>query len=271
MTLIRVPGHFGELLQGRLGPKGPVVLVTLPCPVLAVRARLEAGQAFSLGRASAPIMTEARARAFLTELNLSIQGRIDFEAEMPPGGGAGVSTAALVGLARLAGWHGDDMTLARACIAVEGASDPLMLRQQAQALWASRLGEIIRTLPALPAMEVIGGFFGPPRRTDPLDDDFPDIADLIPLWQIATEARDLGQVAALASASATRTLAHRGAQLDPTASLAADLGALGYVIAHTGSARGLIFAPGQVPDDAKDVLGGAGYRGVVQFRAGDGL
>ncbi|TCP38104.1 hypothetical protein EV662_12129, partial [Rhodovulum marinum] len=33
-----VAGHFGEFLQGRLGPDGPVVLVTLPCPALAVRA-----------------------------------------------------------------------------------------------------------------------------------------------------------------------------------------------------------------------------------------
>ena len=28
----RVQGHFGELMQGRLGREGPLVLVTLPCP-----------------------------------------------------------------------------------------------------------------------------------------------------------------------------------------------------------------------------------------------
>jgi len=32
---VRISGHFGELLQGRLGPQGPVALITLPCPVLA--------------------------------------------------------------------------------------------------------------------------------------------------------------------------------------------------------------------------------------------
>ena len=32
-----VAGHFGEWLQGRLGPDGPVALVTLPCPVRACR------------------------------------------------------------------------------------------------------------------------------------------------------------------------------------------------------------------------------------------
>ena len=30
MTPHTVAGHFGELLQGRLGPSGPLALVTLP-------------------------------------------------------------------------------------------------------------------------------------------------------------------------------------------------------------------------------------------------
>ncbi|BAJ82867.1 BluE protein (plasmid) [Acidiphilium multivorum AIU301] len=28
---IAVLGHFGEFLQGRIGPGGPVALVTVPC------------------------------------------------------------------------------------------------------------------------------------------------------------------------------------------------------------------------------------------------
>ena len=32
-----VPGHFGEWLQGRLGPDGPLALVTLACPDRGVR------------------------------------------------------------------------------------------------------------------------------------------------------------------------------------------------------------------------------------------
>ena len=265
---VRVPGHFGELLQGRLGPGGPVVLVTLPCPALGVRATLEEAAGFSLTKSSLPIMSEARAAAFLAMLNLPIRGRIGLAAEMPPGGGAGVSTAALVALARVAGWQGDNLTLARACIAAEGASDPLMLPLPSQQLWASRQGEVIATLPPPPPMEVIGGFYGPPRRTDPSDADFPDITDLIAAWHRAALAGDLAQLAQLASTSAARTLAHRGAQSDPTASLAAGLGALGHVIAHTGSARGLIFAPGSVPAGAKAALTAAGLQGVVQFRAG---
>ncbi|MEO5614097.1 MAG: propanediol utilization protein, partial [Cypionkella sp.] len=235
---------------------------------LGVTAGLAAGQGFAITKASAAIMSEERAIKLLTRLDLSILGQVGFAAEMPPGGGAGVSTAALVALAGLAGWRGEPMALARACIAVEGASDPLMLPLPSQTLWASRQGEILATMPPPPEMQVIGGFFGPPRRTDPQDVDFPDIADLIPQWQDGCAARDLPRIAALASLSASRTLAHRGTQKDPIASLAASLGALGYVIAHTGAARGLIFAPGEVPQHASAALHDAGMRGVIQFCAG---
>ncbi|OYU38302.1 MAG: biphenyl 2,3-dioxygenase [Pseudorhodobacter sp. PARRP1] len=214
------------------------------------------------------MMPKARAVKLLAGLGISLTGQVDFSAEMPPGGGAGVSTAALVALARLAGWQGDPLALARTCVAVEGASDPLMLPAPMQLLWASRRAEVLETLSPPPLMEVIGGFYGPPRRTDPGDTDFPDIADLIPLWRAACAAGDLAAVAELASRSAQRRLAQTKAQSDPTLSLAADLGALGHVIAHTGAARGLIFAPGAVPARARAALQAAGLRGVVQFLAG---
>jgi uncharacterized protein involved in propanediol utilization len=264
----RVAGHFGELLQGRIGSNGRLALLTLPCPALGVRATLTAGPGFALTDKSAPILPMDRAITLMKMLDTSIRGTVNLQAEMPPGGGAGVSTAALVALAKLSGWRGDPMTLARACIAVEGASDPLMLSNPAQVLWASRQGEIITTLPSLPEIEVIGGFYGSPCRTEPNDLDFPDIADLIPQWHEAAMSRDLPQIAALASISACRTLTHRGAQTEPVVSLAKELGALGYVIAHTGSARGLIFAPDQVPPGATAALKAAGLRSIVQFIAG---
>lgn len=268
--MIRVAGHFGELLQGRLGPQGPVVLITLPCAALGVTATLTPAAAFSLTAESANILPLARAKALLQTLTLPLTGSVTLTAEMPPGGGAGVSTASLVALARLAGWQGDPQALARACVATEGASDPLMLDRPAQLLWASRRAEILDTLPPPPAMEVIGGFFGAPERTDPADDNFPEVTDLLPLWREACAAQDLAAAARIAATSASRCLAHRRAQTDPTASLAADLGALGHVIAHTGAARGLIFAPGQLPPEARARLEQAGMTGVVQFRAGGG-
>ena len=265
---IRVAGHFGELLQGRIGPKGPVALVTLPCSVLGVSAQRFASAGLGIHGAGQRLLTPRRARALLDQLGLRVNGHVVLRAEMPAGGGAGVSTAALVAMARLAGWQGPPDLLARACVAVEGASDPLMFVQPECLLWASRLGETLAHLPVLPAFEVIGGFYGPPKRTNPADSDFPDISDLLPDWSAAALAQDLPKLAALASSSARRTLDRRGAGSDPIWSLAADLGALGSVIAHTGAARGLIFAPGTVPEAARQRLQRAGLRGVVQFRAG---
>ncbi len=260
--MIRVAGHFGELLQGRLGPAGPVVLVTLPCDALAVEAI----------RAALPddhgLLPPARARALLERLGLADPGAFSLTATMPRGGGAGASTAALVALARLAGSDHAPDQLARACVAVEGASDPLMFAAPERLLWASRRAEVMDQLPALPAFDIVGGFWGPNRRTDPVDDGFPDISDLITPWKAAAERADLAALAALASQSARRTLARRGPADDPTGALATALGALGHVIAHTGSARGLLFAPGTIPPVAPARLVAAGFRRIVSFRAG---
>ena len=98
----RVAGHFGEWLQGRLGPGGPVVLVTLPCPALAVTVRWEPATTLSIGGPSACVLPAETARRLLDALGLA-GGRVTVAADMPAGGGAGASTAALVALARAAG------------------------------------------------------------------------------------------------------------------------------------------------------------------------
>lgn len=268
--MIRVAGHFGELMQGRIGPDGPVALISLPCPALGVVARHRIGAGLSINDAGKGILSPDRAQNFLRHLDRSLSGQITLLAEMPVGGGAGASTAALVALAKLACYQGEPQTLAAACIASEGASDPLMFARPEQMLWASRLGKRLADLPPLPRFEVIGGFYGPPRRTDADDSAFPDITTLIPQWIAAAEARDLTKLAALTSRSADRTLKMRQSQPDPIPSLARDLGALGYVIAHTGSARGLIFAPGTVATQARAALRDAGLCGIVQFLAGGG-
>ncbi|MFB2594538.1 propanediol utilization protein [Paracoccus sp. p4-l81] len=252
--VVRVPGHFGEWMQGRLGSDGPVVLITMACARLGLTAWH--------GAAAAPDQRLARLSAALGHPVAPVHLRL----RAAPGLGTGISTASLIAAARLSGWRGRPADLAHACLAAEGASDPLMFPQPDRLLWASRRGVICARLPALPAHEVIGGFFGPPRPTDPADQDFPDIADLVTRWQ---GCRDLPGFAALASESATRTLARRGGQGgDPMADLARDLGALGWQIAHTGAARGLIFAPGTVPPHARAALQAAGLRGILRFRGG---
>lgn len=260
---LHVPGHFGELLQGRLGARGPVVLVSLPCPVLGVDGWRLPAPGLALHGCGAALPGPALARRLLTALRLPLRGRFLLRPRARPGAGTGVSTASLIALARLAGWQGDTQTLAQAVLACEGASDPLALPEPGRWLWASRLGLAVQQGPALPDCEVLGGFYGPPRRTRAEDQDYPDIADLAADW---ARARSLPDFAALASDSARRTLAHRGPDGDPTAQLARDTGALGHAISHSGSARALIFAPGTLPPDAADLCRKAGLTGLVRFR-----
>ncbi|MFN4098294.1 MAG: propanediol utilization protein, partial [Pararhodobacter sp.] len=207
-----------------------------------------------------------RARSLCDALNLPVPEPLPpLAATMPPGGGAGSSTAALVALAHLQGFDGAPEALARACVAAEGASDPLMLPRAERLLFAPREGRVVEPLPALPAFEVVGGFLGPPQRTRAGDCAFPDIADLLDRWRAGP---DLPAMAALAAESARRTLDLRGPVSDPTAALAQRLGAEGWMIAHTGSARGLIFAPGRVPPETGAQLATAGFTGVIRFSGG---
>ncbi len=55
---------------------------------------------------------------------------------MMPGGGAGSSTAGLVALARALGFSGTPDDLARLCVAIEAASDPLMFPHAERLLFA---------------------------------------------------------------------------------------------------------------------------------------
>ena len=111
----------------------------------------------------------------------------------------------------------------------------------------------------------MGGFSGPIRRTEAADLHFPDISDLIPRWILAARSQDVAQLAKLSTISAQRTLDLRGPADDPILGLAQRLGALGVVIAHTGSARGLIFARGQIPANGRAALIAAGLTSPVIF------
>ncbi len=259
----RVAGHFGELLQGRLGPDGPVVLVTLPCPTLFATAQLVPG-AWGLHQPGGRVLARPQAQRFLRALGVDGLTRAVLRVNMPPGGGAGASTAGLVALARAFG--APEGRIAAACLAAEGASDPLMLPDPGGVLWASRLGRVVQRFCALPRMEILGGFCGTPQRTDPADSNFPDIRALVQDWWAASG--DLPRLAALASQSARMTLALRGPLNDGTEEMAGKLGALGFSIAHTGSARALLFAPGAVPQGAENLVRQAGWRQVVRFRTG---
>ena len=256
----RVPGHFGEWIEGRLGPDGPVALVTLACPALSVGAP---GHGPGIDRLFPPRAVAGFARA----LGLGAVDWPGLACDMPMGAGAGASTACLVASARAAGWHGTPGLLARACLDVEGATDPLMYPAPDRLLWAPREARVIEDVAPPPRCDLVGGYWGPALRTDPDDTDFPDIADLVPFWRAAVARGDLAAVAGIATESARRCTARRGPD-DPMEDLARDLGALGHVRAHTGTARALVFAPDKVPDGAAAALGEAGLSGVLRMSTG---
>lgn len=261
--MVFVPAHFGEWLQGLvLDESGvqAVALVTLPCPQRGVRA-LKLGNGKLRITQTRPVLSLDQVAQMLRELGLPDAGEFALELDFPPGGGAGMSTAALVAVARAAG--GLEEKIARACLAVEGASDPLMLKAPDGVLWASRSGRSLGSLPAPPKALVVGGFWGSHQCTDAQDQDFAPIADLVADW---ARAPGLRRAAAIGSESALRTMQTRGPQGDPTPMLVRDLGALGWVRAHTGSARGLIFAPDATPD--LTALVEAGFTDVLSFVTG---
>lgn len=256
MKTVSIRGHFGEYVQGRLGPDGPLCLITVPCPETGLRAELRCGD-------RSPADPHA---GFLMSLGLAGQGEVIVSPLSPPGAGTGISTASLIAAALLHGWQGSSSRLMAACVAEEGASDPLAFRHPERLLWASREGRILQRLPALPVHDIVGGYFGMPRSTDPADVDFPDVSDIVADWERADR---LHIFAELASESARRCLRMRGPADDPTEGLARDLGATGFLVAHTGSARGLIFPKGEVPSGAALALEAGGLTRVMQFGRDD--
>ena len=265
-------GHLGEFLQGLLGPGGPVALVTLPAPVLRVAARLAPGP-FGLHCAGPRALDRGRAAALCRAVTGRAPfGRLVLRAEMPAGGGAGSSTAALLAAARawaLACGRALPVPerLARLCLEIEGATDPLMHPEPARLLWASRLGRILVVLPPPPALEAVGGFLGAGKPTDPGDADFADVSDLAAAWAPAAARGDAEALGRIATESARRNQLRRGGpDLAPLLAAAARHGAVGIVAAHTGAARGLLFAPGRgEPDRAAETLRGLGLTGVRRF------
>lgn len=254
----RVAGHFGELIQGRVA--GQVAVLTLPCAALGVTAHWQPSGIGLTVYQPQNLLSAMQLRGVFRAVGHAVPfGRLRILADMPAGAGAGASTAALLAVARVLGGLQDE---AATCLAFEGASDPLMLPQPGQALWASRQVRSLQDLPPLPAMEVLGGYVGPGQRTDPADQNFAQVEDLVAAWAGGDGSAEL--LGRLATISARRNVDLRGGDLSAVEQAAAALGALGICIAHTGSAWGLLFAKGAAP--ARVEL--PGLRSCVRFRVG---
>lgn len=263
--IITVDGHFGELLQGVVD--GRVVLTSLPCPALKVSLDFKRAAALSLSFVAEPVLSGADFTELANRSDFDPVGRHAFRLDMPAGGGAGASTATRVAVLKQ---HCPDLSageIARICLDCEGAVDPLMFDGAEKMLWASREAEIVEARASLPQGRVIGGFYGAPIRTDPQDAEFADVSDLLPLWRVADTLQDIAHIS---TESAQRNFALRGTGEDPIFDLAQTHGAMGVVIAHTGSARGLIFDPAaEVDAEAlRDHLSAQGFQRLVDFRFG---
>lgn len=254
-----LPCHFGEWLQGKLGTEGPLALVTLAPEGVFVTARRRPDRGLSCQTVGHGRLNSAMLNRFSRALGGNPSGLIQLRLPYPPGLGTGMSTAGLLAVAGLTGRAERPGRLAQACIAAEGASDPLMFANPSRLLWAPRLGTVLADLPPQPRAHLLAGFWGPPRPTKAADQDYDDISDLVAHWR---QGGDLATCAALASESARRCIARRGPLGDPTETLARDLGALGWAISHSGAARALIFAPGRVPPHGLAFLREAGLRGA---------
>lgn len=252
--------HFGEWVQGRLGPDGPVALITLVPDQPRVAAWWQAARGLACHAVGHGTIRPATLARLNQALGGGLRGSVRLRLPYPPGLGTGMSTAGLMAVARLAGGaKPSPQALARACVRAEAASDPLMFDQPSRLLWAPRVGQILGLLPPPPRAVLLAGFWGPPRATDGADQDYDDVSDLIADWRADVS---LARAAALASESARRCVARRGPPDDPTARLAQELGAYGWTMSHSGAARTLVLAPGSVPRHAVERLREAGFRGV---------
>lgn len=262
-------GHFGEWLQGKLGPEGPVALISVPFPQVWCEVTVEDAEVTSFVSHGSALQLD-HVQKVLELLEFSKPVRIAVNATIPPRAGLGASTASLLALVRAL--SGDAITPEKAaslCVSVEGATDPLMFEGFDNLLWASRQADCVERLPLPPSFEIIGGLFGEGHATDPSDNRFPDVRDLVEAWTVAASRKDRGKIAEIASESANRTTALRGPFDDPCPDLTTSLGALGHIRAHTGSARGFLFEPGKAPDNALETLKNLGFTHVTRFTTGD--
>lgn len=246
MLSAKVAGHLGELLQGRLGPEGRVALITLPAPRLFVEAKRGAG-AFQLHQPSALAITRAELAELHRALRVPPQGKWVIRAEMPVAAGAGASTAVRLAVAQILRPNLPRMALERLLLKLERASDPLLAPQPERVLWASREGRVLAQMPPLPRLQVVGGFLPGRVQTDPNFKDFPNITQVVNAWGPAcSDPRALGQLVRQNAELRLAQLGQDGAWLEQ---LAQSVGAFGWGIAHTGTARFWLL-PAQSPQAA---------------------
>lgn len=258
-----VRGHHGEIVQGMFySAEGQLEhgLVTLPCPLFRTRARFRPLR-------SGPLTVEpadrGRART-AARLTLDALGRtgwggsLRLDSNVPLRWGCGSSTtdvlASVRAVADAFGAQLEPAWIARICVAAETASDSLMFCAGRAVLFAQRRGSVLQDLGGpLPPVQVLGFNTEDGRGVETLA--LPPIAysaweaeafrPMLGLLRRAVDSQDPALLGRVATASTVITQRHRPkSQMPRLLALAAEVGALGVQVAHSGTVAGFLFEPG---------------------------
>jgi len=259
-------GHHGELLQGSFAhaERG---LITLPVQEISSMASFTP----TTGDRALTVVPRQRAKARDAALQaLAALGRADLggvleiRSTIPVGKGFGSSSCDIVATIRAV--HdalGRELTpelTAAIASRVESASDPLMYNGST-VLFAQREGRVVRTLPCLPPLWVLGCDSAPPdgRVLTELmalpaytGEELRTFEGLLRDMVRALERRDvdlIGEVATQSAVINSRYLPNP--LLGPAQEVSGACAAAGVQVAHSGTLVGLLFA------DAPDVRGRA--------------
>ena len=260
-----VNGHFGEFIQGKLGVNEPLVLVTIPSRFYKVQVTYTKGS-FEVVQNGTSFYNRTVVSELAKLANARLNGRITICLSMPEACGLGSSTATRVGILRAIRPSISVNSIVSICLKHERASDPIMYKSPERLLWAPREGKIIEKLPRLPKISCVGGLFGLPLKTNPLDNNFPIIKDLVDKWK-RTNMTDKN-FAEICAESSERTISIRKLSNDPIRKIAKEIGALGFSIAHTGNVRNFIFPYESIPSIAEKTLASYGFKNVHRFSLG---
>ena len=283
--------HHGELLQGVVWRDGELVpcLVTMPGRGVGSTARFWAADA-SLAVVPAWKQKAANAaRLTLAFIGVPVAGRLEVECSVATGVGLGSSTcdvvAAIRAVASACGTSLDAGLIARLAIEAEGASDPIMFAGE-MVLFAQRQGRVLESFGSWVPQFAVMSF-----DADPAADGVDTLSLPVPAYTSAERAvfesmvaqareacgrRDAASLAAIATESAM--LNQRFLPLRNFAALrglAAEFGALGLQISHSGTIGGLLFDLSFLATDAlleervAVALRSLGVRPLGLFTTGD--
>jgi len=282
-----VHAHHGEIVQGVFYADGVLEhgLVTLPCSLYRTRARFRPVR-------SGPLTVEPgdrrRARA-AARLTLDALGRtgwggaIRIDGNVPLRWGCGSSTTDVLATIRAVADAFDAVLepawAARLAVAAETASDSLMFAPGRAVLFAQRRGSMLLDLGGpLPPVRVLGFNTEADRGVETLS--LPPVpytawereafGPILGLLRHAVERQDPALLGRVATASTLINQRHRPKRSMPRLlEAAAEAGALGVQVAHSGTVAGFLFEPGEGAsprvERAREALGRLGMHRSWEF------